>query len=64
MPPPPSKKIGEKISGYFYVKFGHFSCKNHVKLGNFVNFSVKCHKNSGILIIFFGQESCKIRAFC
>ena len=31
-------KFGKKISGNFYVKFGHFSGKNHVKLGNFVNF--------------------------
>jgi len=37
--------------------------KNHVKLGNFVNFSGKYHKNVGNLIIL-GLESCKIRAFC
>ena len=30
---------------YYYVKFGHFSGKNHVKLGNFVNFSGKYLKN-------------------
>ena len=36
----------------YYVKFGHFSGKNHVKFGNFVNFSSgKYHKNSGILLI-------------
>ena len=40
------------FSGNFYLKFGHFSGKNHVKLENFVNFSGKYHKNSGILIIF------------
>ena len=55
---------GKYFSGNYYVKFGHFSGKNHVKFGNFVNFSGKYHKNSGILIIFWGQESCKIRAFC
>ena len=33
MPP----KIWQKnFSGNFYVKFGHFSGKNHVKLGNFL----------------------------
>ena len=59
----PTKKIVKNIfSGNYYVKFGHFSGKNHVKFGNFVNFSGKYKKNSGILIIF-GQESCKIRAF-
>ena len=46
-------KIREKIFfGNYYIKFGHFSGKNHVKFGNFVNFSGKYHKNSGILIIF------------
>jgi len=50
MPP----KIREKyISGNYYVKFGHFSGKNHVKSGNFVNCSGKYHINSGILIIVF-----------
>jgi len=43
------------FSGNYYVKFGHFSGKNRVKLGNFVNFSGKYHKNSGILIIFQGR---------
>ena len=53
-------KIREKyFSGNYYVKFGHFSGKNHVKFGNFVNFSGKYHKNSGILIFFFGQISLK-----
>ena len=27
------------FSGNYYVKFGHFSGKNHVKLENFVYFS-------------------------
>jgi len=44
MPPPPKKKNREKISGNFFVKFGHFSGKNQVKLGNSVNFSGKYHK--------------------
>ena len=48
-----SPKIREKyFSGNYYVEFGHFSSKNRVKCGNFVNFSEKCHKNSGILLIF------------
>jgi len=46
-------KFGKKyLSGNYYVKFGHFSSKNHVKLGNFVNFSEKYYKNLGILLIF------------
>ena len=48
-------KIQEKKFGQFLCKirkFGHFSGKNHVKLGNFVNFSGKYYKNSDILIIF------------
>ena len=49
-------KIREKyLSGNSYVRFGHFSGKNHVKFGNFVNFSGKYHKNSGILIIFWAR---------
>ena len=63
-PPKKKKKFGKKyFSGNYYVKFGHFSGKNRVKFGNFVNFSGKYNKNSGILIIF-GQESCKIQALC
>jgi len=47
------KKIRKKyFLGNYYVKFGHFSGKNRVKLRNFVNFSGKYHKNSGMLIIF------------
>jgi len=46
-------KFGKKIfSDNYYVKFGHFSGKNHVKFGNFVNFSGKYHTSSVILIIF------------
>ena len=46
-------KIREKFfSDNFYVKFGHFSGKNHVNLGNFVTFLGKYHKNLGILIPF------------
>ena len=58
--PPPKKKKTEKFfSGNYYVKFGHFSGKNHVKLGNFVNFSGTRHKNSGILIFFHTYSSGK-----
>ena len=57
-------KSGKYFSGNYYLKFGHFSGKNHVKFGNFVIISSKYHTNSGILVFFFGQESCKIRAFC
>ena len=52
---PHPKFRGKYISGNYYVKFGYFSGKNHVKLGNFVNFSGKYHKNSGILIIFWAR---------
>ena len=46
-------KFGKNWGGdNFYVKFGHFSGKNHVKLGNFVNFSGKYNKDWGILTIF------------
>jgi len=31
---------------------GHFSGKNHVKFGNFVNFSGKYYKSLGTLLIF------------
>jgi len=45
-------KIREKyFLGNNYVKFVHFSDKNHVKFRNFVNFSGKYHRNSGIFII-------------
>jgi len=43
-------KIREKyFSGNYYVEFGHFSGKNHVKFVNFVNFS---------------EKFIKIRVFC
>ena len=63
VPPPQKKYFGGQLNANYYVKFGHFSGKNHVKFGNFVNYLGIYHKNSGILIIF-GQESCKIPAFC
>jgi len=48
-----ARNSGKKyFLGNYYIKFGHFSGKNHVKFGNFVNFSGKYNKNSGILIIF------------
>jgi len=50
--PPPKKKIGKIFFGQLLCKICAFSGKNHVKFGNFVNFSGKYHKNSGILIIF------------
>ena len=60
MPPIIQEKY---LSGNYYVKFGHFSGKNHIKFRKIVNFLEKYYKNSGILQIF-GQESCKIWAFC
>jgi len=57
-------KIGEKyFSGNYYLKFGHFSGKNHLKFRNFVNFSGKYNKNSGILIIFSGKNDVEFRHF-
>jgi len=51
--PHPLPQIREKYFwGNYYVKFGHFSGKNRVKFGNFVNFSGKYHKKFGYLIIF------------
>ena len=50
---PPPLKFGKIFFGQLKnVKFGHFSDKKHVKFGDFVNFSGKYNKNSGILIIF------------
>ena len=50
-------KFGKKIFGQFYVKFGHFSGKNHVKLGNFVHFS-----GNVIIIRYFDNFSGKNHA--
>jgi len=47
VPPPPQKTSGKYFSGNSRVNsdiFGEISCN--------VNFSGKCNKNSGILIIF------------
>jgi len=63
----PPKKIRKKyFSGNYYVKFGHFSDKNHVKLGNLIkfgyfdNFPGKNHVTFGHFVnfsyIFFGQK--------
>ena len=60
---PPLKFGKQYFSGNYYVKFGHFSGKNSVKFGNFVNFSEKIVKIR-VFFLIFGQESCKIRAFC
>jgi len=50
--------------GQLLCKIRPFSGKNRVKFGNFVNFSGKYHKNSGILIIFFsGKNHVKFRHF-
>jgi len=39
VPPPPKKKVGEKICfEQFLCKIPEFSGKNYVKLGNFVNY--------------------------
>ena len=59
MPP----KIREKnFSGNFYVKFGHFSGKNHVKLKDFVNFSGK-YKKIGYFDNFSGNNHVKFGQF-
>jgi len=41
----PPKVWGKIFSGNYYVQFWHFSGENHVKFGDFVNFSVKSYKN-------------------
>jgi len=49
----PPLKFGKTItSGNYHVKFLHFSGIYRAKFGNFVDFSGKNHKESGILIIF------------
>ena len=60
MPP----KIRENIL-VTIVKLGHFGGMNHVKFGNFVNFSCKNHVKFGHFVTFsiflhvFGQK-CKV----
>jgi len=51
---PPRLKFGKIFFGQLGLlcKIRAFFGQNHVKFGNFVNFSGKYHKNSGILIIF------------
>jgi len=49
---PPPKKMGKIFFGQFLCKIRVFSAKNREQFGNFVNFSGKYHKNSGILILF------------
>jgi len=46
------KNSGKIFLDNYYVKFRHLLGKDHVEFRNFVNFSGKCHTNSGILIIF------------
>ena len=48
----PPKNSGKIFFGQLLCKIRAFSGKNHVKFRNFVNFSGKYHKDSGILIIF------------
>jgi len=61
-PPPPKKKkkIGKIFFGQFLCKILAFSSKNHVKLGNFVNFSGMIHAKFWQFVnfsyIFFGQK--------
>jgi len=59
-PPPPKKNI--KIL-FGQLRFGYFSGKNHVKFGNFVNFSGKYNKNSRILLIFARNDHVKFGHF-
>jgi len=50
-------KFGKKyFLGNYYVKFGHFSGKNHAKFENFVNFSGKYHKKFGYFDNFSGMN--------
>jgi len=37
----PLNFVKKYFSGNYYVKFGHFSGKNRVNIGNLVNFSEK-----------------------
>ena len=59
----PPEIWGKYFSGNYYVKFRHFSGKNHVKLGNFVIFSGKNRVKFGhfdnFSHIFFGQK-CRV----
>ena len=60
----PPKIRGEIFFGQLLCKIGTFSGKNHVKFGNFVNFSGKYYlKNSGILLIFLGKNHVKFGHF-
>jgi len=54
---------GKKFSGNFYVKFGHFSGKNHVKLDKFVNFSANIIKKIGYFDNFSGKNHVKFWHF-
>jgi len=61
----PPQKIGKKyFSGNCYVKFGHFSGKNHIKFPYFDNFSGKNHVKFTHFVnysyTFFGQK-CLVR---
>ena len=56
---------GKKFSGNFYGKFGHFSSKNHVRLGNFVNFIFRANiiKKFGYFDNFSGKNHVKFGHF-
>jgi len=59
----PPHKIREKyFYDNYYVEFGHFSGKNHVKFLNFVNFSGKIIK-FGYFDNFSGKNHVKFRHF-
>jgi len=54
--PPLPLKFGKKyFFGQLLCKIRAFSGKNHVKFGNFDNFSEKYNKNRGILPIFWAR---------
>ena len=55
-------KTGKYFLGNYYVKFGHFSGKNHVEFGNFVNCSGK-YKKLGYFAIFSGMNRVKFGHF-
>jgi len=46
------QNFGENMFGQLLRKIRAFLGQNHVKFGNFVNFSGKYYKNSDILLLF------------
>jgi len=53
----PPKNREKYFAGNYYVNSGIFRAKNHVKLGNFVNFSGKYHKKFGIFFYNFSGKN-------